>query len=228
MNYDEVDTLHAGAIPRSVSDKIYNSIVRININNNQGTGFFMKARIRGILYKYLCTNFHVIKQEYVDSKKELIFYYGEKDNETKKIIKLDKNKRFIKCFKKPKDITVIEIIESDNIPENKYLFADLNYKNSSDDYLKEYFCLAGYPSSNIFKEEPHMSSGKILKILDFEFEHNLFTKGGSSGSPICLINNQNVVGIHKSGNPYEHINQGTFIGKILDILEEGIHTIFLA
>ena len=219
-NEDEVDTKHATAIPRSVSDKMYNSIVRINMNNSQGTGFFMKATIRGIRYKYLLTNYHVIKQEDVDSKKEFTFYYGEKDNETMKIIQLDKNKRFIKCFNKPKDVTLIQIIESDEIPENKYLYPDLNYKNNFNDYLKENFCLAGYPSSDIFKNESHISSGKISKIVNFEFEHTLDTRGGSSGSPICLLHNQNIIGIHKSGNPYTHFNQGTFIGKILDILEE--------
>ena len=50
----------------------------------------------------------------------------------------------------------------------------------------------------------------------FEFNHSLDTRCGSSGSPICLISNQGVIGIHKSGIKSNFINQGTFIGVILD------------
>lgn len=45
------------------------------------------------------------------------------------------------------------------------------------------------------------------------------TRKGSSDSSICLINNQNIIGIHKSGYPSKHINIGPFIGIILDDLE---------
>ena len=66
IKYDEVDTLHASGIPESASDKLYNSIVRIEINENNknkyGTGFFMKVNIKGNKYNFLCTNFHVIKK----------------------------------------------------------------------------------------------------------------------------------------------------------------------
>ena len=67
---EEVDTSHAAGIPESASDKLYDSIVRIELDNNRGTGFFMKANIKGKQYKFLLTNFHVIKEEYVSSKKE--------------------------------------------------------------------------------------------------------------------------------------------------------------
>lgn len=45
---DEVDTQHAQSIPKSVFDKLYNAIIRIEIKNNKATGFFMKTRIKGI------------------------------------------------------------------------------------------------------------------------------------------------------------------------------------
>ena len=37
---NESDTRHAPFIPESVSVKIYNSIMRIEISNQMGTGFF--------------------------------------------------------------------------------------------------------------------------------------------------------------------------------------------
>ena len=74
-------TLHASGIPESASDKLYNSIVRIEINENNknkyGTGFLMKVNIKGNIYNFLCTNFHVIKKELVESKKELNIFYGD-------------------------------------------------------------------------------------------------------------------------------------------------------
>ena len=217
----EVDTGHAAQISESASEKLYNSIVRIEIEDKKGTGFFMKAKIKGKECNFLLTNFHVITQNDVDLKKQFNYFYGKKDNETKKSIQLDKNKRFIKCFPEDKeDVTVIEIIKNDKIPENKYLFPDLNYKNGFNNYLNENFYLAGYPKVDKFIGERHISSGKIIKVKDFQFYHNLDTRAGSSGSPICLLYNQNIIGIHRGGIESKKTNIGTFIGSILDELEK--------
>ena len=71
-----------------------------------------------------------------------------------------KNKRIIKCFEKPIDITIVEIIENDNIPDNKYLLPDLNYKYSYNIYIEEKFYLAGYPmNKKKYKGERHICSG---------------------------------------------------------------------
>ena len=109
---NEVYTGYAAQIPESASDKLYNVIVRIEIQVEKGilkgTGFFMKSQIKGKQCKFLCTNCHVISQKLVDSKIEFSIYYGKKNDETKKIIKLDTKKRFIKCFEEPKDVCVIE------------------------------------------------------------------------------------------------------------------------
>ena len=67
---------------------------------------------------------------------------------------------------------------------------------------------------------------KIKRVFNnFEFEHTLDTRPGSSGSPICLINNRCVIGIHKSGDKNTFINQGTFLGEIIDSLENDLITI---
>ena len=41
----EANTRHADAIPESAIKKLYNSIVRIKVNNTEGTGFFMKIQL---------------------------------------------------------------------------------------------------------------------------------------------------------------------------------------
>ena len=122
-------------------------------------------------------------------------------------------------------------MKSDNIPEDKYLLPDMNYKNGGYKmYSESDFYLAGYPSvDDIYKEykgERHVSSGKIKRVFNnFEFEHTLDTRKGSSGSPICLINNRCVIGIHKAGDKNTFINQGTFLGEIIDSLENDLITI---
>ena len=166
----------------------------------------MKFMIKGVEFFTLFTCCHLIKQDFINPKKTIIFYYGKKENEIKKYIKLDINERFIKCFEKPKDVTIIEIIESNNLPKEKYLIADLNYKNGGfNDYLNHQFYLAGYPDAeNIFIEyqnEAFTSSGQIKQVYNnYEFKHTLDTREGSSGSPIYLISNRYAIGILKNGD----------------------------
>ena len=145
----ERKTNHAAGIPESASKKLYNSIVRIEVENSiAGTGFFIKLKIKEKERFYLVTCQHVIKEEYVRKKKKIRFYYGEYDNE--KELEIELKERNIKYFVEPLDATLIEILEKDNISKDKYLQADLNYKNGYDYYLKEKmndFYLAGYPNN---------------------------------------------------------------------------------
>ena len=138
---DEIATHHAAQIPESAFHKLFNAIVRIEIKDGQGTGFFLKFK-----KNYLFTNYHVIDNFDVYYKKTISIYYGIKGSEIKRQIKLDDSQRDIFCFNKPRDVTLIQILSSDNIPEDKYLLPDLNYKNGFNFYLNMDFYLAGYPS----------------------------------------------------------------------------------
>jgi hypothetical protein len=155
-------------------------------------------------------------------------YYGKKGNEIKKRIELNSNERFIRCFRQPKDVTIIEIKNYDYIPDYKFLEPDLDYKTGYYRYLYKKYYLAGYPSVDYpHQDERHISSGLITKIGEnyFEFEHSLDRRFGSSGSPICLLSNEKVVGIHKA-NTYKagyrnySFNIATFIGIIIDELDD--------
>ena len=75
----------------------------------------------------------------------------------------------------------------------------------------------GFP----FEIEKFQGTGKITYIDNYEFKHDLSTYEGSSGSPICLNNDYSDskdIGIHKQGDTGNNINIGTFIGVILDKL----------
>ena len=216
-------------IPESTVSQIFDSIVRIKIGKTKGTGFFLQIKIRDRELNCLVTNEHIISQLDVILEETIYLYYGKKDNEIMKRIKLDKNERFIRCYFKPKDVTIIEIKNYDYIPNYKFLQPDLRYKSGYYQYLYQKYYLAGYPKVDDFchQDERHISSGLITKIGNnyFEFEHSLDRRVGSSGSPICLLSNGKVVGIHKA-NRYEKyygnysINIATFIGIIIDGLDD--------
>lgn len=81
---DEVNSKHGPFIPESISDKLFNSIVKIEINNFIGTGFFIKFQINQKNIYCLLTCEHVISQSNVNKKDSFIIYYGKKNEEKKK------------------------------------------------------------------------------------------------------------------------------------------------
>ena len=201
---EEGNTNNAPPISERVSKKLYKSIFRISFTYNGkniiGTGFFIKLNLKNEMKLFLMTCFHIIQKKLVDEKMTITLYYGEFDNEKEFSINLDKNERYIKCFDRPVDVTLIEIIDKDNISKDKYLIPDLNYKNGLNFYKNNFFYIAGYPQNNLNENERSISSGQIIDIIDEkDFEHSINTGPGNSGSPICscFANNLFVVGIHK-------------------------------
>ena len=96
------------------------------------------------------------------------------------------NKRFIKYFPEPKDITIIEIRINDAIFEDiDFLNFDLNYKFGYN------ICnnIRVFSIENPSNENPSYSIGKILNIRDYDFDHNISTDNDSLGNPIILLNN---------------------------------------
>ena len=104
---------------------------------------------------------HIIQEKFVEEKKVINLHYGKFNEEKILEIKLDINKRFIKYFDEPFDVTMIEILKEDNINKDKFLIPDWNYKNGYNSYLNDYFYLAGYLRNN----EIRIFSGKINKYI---------------------------------------------------------------
>ena len=212
----ECDTNHAKPIPESINEKLCNSIVKIKLENNGfGTGFFMVIEINKKSMECLFTCYHVISDNIISEKQIITLTYGKKGQERKNAIVLDKDKRNIITFIK-EDLTMIEIIEEDNVSKEKYLNPDLNYIYGYDRYIDNNFYLAGYPYDF---DERCVSSGKIIKkdkddeIKNFyQFAHTLHTKPGSSGSPICN-EKCDVVGMHTSGNESKKKIMEYLLGK---------------
>jgi len=193
------------------------SLCKIIIGNKIGSGFFMKSKIKNDFKKKACfliTNCHVISDDMINSKQyiEIDIEY----NNEKREIQLDNEQRFIKCFPKPIDITIIEILESDNLKNKiKYLKRDyLDFKEGYKKYLSKNIYIFHHPKG----EDAVCSRGKIISIDDYSFTHNAFTNNGSSGSAIILADTFKVIGIHCKKKINNNINTGVFIEEIIDEL----------
>ena len=198
---------YIGYKPISISTalKVMKSVCRIFIGKNCGTGFFIK---KCDSQKYLITNYHLVSQDKINQGFEIEIYNHKK-------FKLNLNNRNIKYFPNPTDITIIEIKNNDEIyKEIEFLEYALDNKNG----------YKIYKDANIFSiEEPNTekvsySSGKIINIKGFEFEHNIASYKGSSGCPIILLDTNNdlpqVIGINKEINISTKLTTGIFIDEI--------------
>ena len=188
--------------------KLSKAICKIVLKETKenATGFFLDASPK---FKCLLTNHHLISQEKLNAK---IVYQIENDSGVYIEIKLDKNERFIKCFDKPIDLTVMQIKKTDGIIKYfNFLEYDKNFTNENqNNENKEVFTFQHPLGKNLT-----VANGKIIKILGSQFVHNIDIDVGSSGSPIFLISNTKVIGIHKSGHLKKLENYGTFIEELL-------------
>ena len=142
-------------------------------------------------------------------------------------IKLDNNR--LRYTNEKLDITiVIEIKENDHNLNIKYFELDdgiINYFNLNekerpnylDDlnnlYSDESIYLLNYPKN----KDIFVSYGKLLNINNSDIRHNCNIKEGTSGSPILLINNQKLIGIHRDNSNQNKYNKGRLL--IYSIIE---------
>ena len=209
-------------------NEISKSICIINKKNKDtGTGFFLRAKFIEQDIFLLITARHFIPFELVEirAKIEIITDNGNMKQE----IILNNNERKILCFL-DKDITAIEIIEKDII-KDKVKF--LRHKKKSVNYLDIEAFIFHHPNG----EKLQCNNGKILSVntpKEYEFEHNLYTQKGSSGSPIIIFKKSKkrpypkprVIGVHTSCDPKTKKNIGTFINVLVRVLKSGIDNLY--
>ena len=223
INYEVEDEINCGvakAIPLKKVFELIKSICKVEyyLDNKKynGTGFFMELLDLG--KNVLITNYHIISERVINEKTEIKLIL---ENDSVKMIKLDKNERLIKYFNKPIDATVIEILDSDKIKDEVlFLFNDLNIFNSYEKYKNEDIIVLQHPLG----KDIHCGNGKIIDCNNFQFQHSADTDFGSSGSPIILYNNFFVVGIHKGADKKSRYNIGTFIHIIIDKIKNNNDT----
>ena len=115
-------------LPANVSKSLSNLICRILIKSQGkeiiGTGFILGYQIDIDGFHCLLTNGHIISSESINNNNTIYITFEE--NKTANI-KLDRNKRYIKSFiDEGLDITVVEILDGDNINTKGFLELELD------------------------------------------------------------------------------------------------------
>ena len=197
-------------ISKELSKKICKIGMETLSGDKFGTGFFLKFILNKIVFIVL-----FLMSNFIQNKKIIYIAY---DNYKGANIKLDERKRYIKQFKKiGLDITIIEIIDEDNIPKNYFLLPEPevlinNRLINSEIYIPQY----------IERKELKNAKGIIKDMFNYEFIHLANTIPGSSGSPIFLQNCSKVFGIHKAGIEDKKENCGDFIYPVINIIKQDI------
>ena len=191
-----------------VSKSICKIIYRKGNKKWTGTGFFMNIKYENqVLINCLLTNYHILDPNRCYTSIQL-----EIGNITK-VFNIRK-KRYAKYYQEPIDIAMIEILKDDEILENvDFLSYDLNYIDNGYEYYlgKEIFIL-----QHPYGEEMYSATGKIINIEDYKFKHDAGTCTGSSGSPVILIENNCVIGIHREIKKNSEKKIGTFLGELFE------------
>ena len=194
-------------IPIKNVNKLMKSICKITKENTRltSTGFFINSNSM----KYLIiTNSSIIN---LSTSNDTI----EVETWNKKKMKLNIKNRAIKLLEKTKDIIAIEIKDSDEIYSDIILLDyDTSYKE------KGYMIYKGmdiYTIKHPFEKDSSYVFGKIVNINNYEFEFNISVDIGTSGYPILLSKNINImliIGIQKDLNNSNKLNTGIFIGEL--------------
>jgi len=115
------------------------------------------------------------------------------------------------------DITVVEILDEDNISKDYFLASNSeNWINN--ELINSMIYIPQYPNG----KELMNARGIIKEINNNEFTHLANTEKGSSGSPIFLENSIDVIGIHKEDNKDKTENYGDFIYPAINKIKNDI------
>ena len=205
---------HMGKIPpttmeqtKIILNQLQNDVCKIIPSKEIfGTGFFCKINYPDEfnLLPVLITNNHVLDENYLKINKTIKITLN--DDKIEKNILIDETRL---TYTNPDlDVTIIEIKPEDQI--KKFLYVDEDIFN--DDYCKKYekdtpIYILQYPKGI----RASHAVGKINKLKKFYIFHSSSTDDGSSGSPILLLSNFKIIGIHKGREKSGNNNIGKFI-----------------
>ena len=182
-------------IPKNIN-QIAKSICKMTTSDNiLGFGFLIKFYKRKENFFCLMSCEHIIKKELINQKEKISFYY---DNESKKKeIILDTNERFIKDFRDIDiDVTIVEIIKSDNISEGYFLLPNIDYMNNLSKLNNKSIHIPQFSDGGNIS----CAEGTIIKANKYELNFKCNKKNISSGNPLLLKDMTRIIGIQKQMN----------------------------
>ena len=167
-----------------------------------GSGFFCKIKYFYKIIKVLLTNNHILNYDTIKKGNKIKFVYQGSN----KIIEIN-DIRF--CKTSPTyDFTCIEILDEDKIED----FYEIEKINKDYNYDNELIAIPQYPEGGIMI----IKVGHLIKIINENIRHKVCSGKGSSGSPIILLSNFKVIGIHKAYDDYIDLNLGLINEHIIE------------
>ena len=170
-------------------------VCKIHINGKKGTGFFIKIPYKKYLLDALITNNHVLNDEKFEFGNTITLSL----NNGKKIINIKIDDERKKYTNEILDITILEIKEIDGIKD--FLSLDkriVDFINSNNKMINEKFSDL-YKNESIYIlnyiKEIYVSYGILNDIVENRINHKCSTDDGSSGSPIILLESNEVIPI---------------------------------
>ena len=213
------EALFAGDIPidlpieqkkrilKNIKNQKESSICVVKYGIKIGTGFLCLISYLDKKLNVLITCNHVIDFKQGNKIK---LEFREKNKEKK--LEINNDRKIYTDIKF--DITIIEIKKEDDF-ENNFLEIDdglFKAENLEEIYLKEIIYVIHYPQG-LFSS---CSYGEIKNIdNNNKISHNCSTVEGSSGSPILILENNKVLGIHCRYNGNEKWNEGFILKEPL-------------
>ena len=176
------------------------------------SGFLIKLFKNDKDFYCLMTNGQIILKDMIEKKAKIKFYYdrGAKSKE----IYLNSKERFILELSDINlNVIIIEILKSDSIDKKYFLLPFIDYSYNIEHLLnKDIIAIKTHES------ELNHNTGKIIKIIDNKFIHNINIKEDLSYSPIFLKDSMKVIGFDKSEKIDNSKINGYFIGPIYNFL----------
>ena len=197
--------------PEQIAKQMKYSVCKIYIIDGNGTGFFCKVKNpnESNFIHLLITDQHVLNNQALSPGNIIkISLYNEKI--MKKIVISEERKIY---FNEELDITCIVINpKKDDLYEPiEYLELEDNFEKDQDFFNELYknkpIYLLHYPD----KDGKFVSYGIINEIKDNIIQHLCSTGKGSSGSPIILMDNKKVIGVHYGGKKDLELNEGNLL-----------------
>lgn len=173
-----------------------------------GSGFFAKIEKKDTekIFYIFVTNNHILNEDYISNEDVVIYSFD--DGKKLYLKNMEKRKKYTNIIN---DITIIEILEGDDLKDENFLELE-EFEYSKDEKMvtkailknknKEYKGKVVYNLSFPYSKEAIVSFGNI-KQFNFNEETGKFTLGhdcdtekGSSGSPILCLENNKVIAVH--------------------------------
>ena len=190
-----------------ILDQMKNSVCEIHLGKT-GTGFFVRIPYNNQILKLLITNNHVLNEKDIMIDNTISISLNNK--KIRKEIKIDSNR---KTYTNEKlDVTIIEIKDEDNINNNYLLLDEAIIDNEINNYSNIYKNQSIYILNYMKDKDIQASYGILNNIEDNKIIHKCSTDSGSSGSPIILLNNNKVIGVHYAGSKH---NKNFNFGRLL-------------